>query len=214
MNWNDLEKHFSAARLGRYRTARDGNETLAAEDYAHNLQLAEAMMPVLNTLEIALRNGIHARLTARYKRRDWWTAWIDEPVFRWQNKEIAGAIVKLSRRHEPQTPDKVIAELTFGFWSSLFNAQFQTILWKDLRLVFNRCPKELRQRHNISAALNQIRDLRNRIFHHEPLLWLQPPLPEHHAIGVTVVNWIDSSLSQWLADLDRLPTVWADKLAR
>ena len=54
MNGNDLEKHFSAARLGRYRTARSGDEVAAASDYAYNLRLAEAMMPVLNTLRIAL----------------------------------------------------------------------------------------------------------------------------------------------------------------
>lgn len=208
MNWNELEKHFSAARLGRYRAARGGDEIGAAGDYAYNLKLAEAMMPVLNILEISLRNGIHERLTARHKRQDWWKEWSDEPVFRWQNKEIANAIAKLSRRHEPQTADKVIAELTFGFWSSLFNTQLQDILWKDLRLVFARCPKPLRQRHNVSAALNQIRDLRNRIFHHEPLLWLKPPLPEHHAVGVKVINWIDPELAKWLAEIDRLNSVW------
>jgi hypothetical protein len=213
MNWSILEKHFSAARLGRYRAARGRDEVRAAEDYAYNLHLAEAMMPVLNTLEIALRNGIHARLTVSYGHADWWMAWVDDPRFSWQNREIAGALAKLSRRHEPQTPDKVIAELTFGFWSSLFNTQFQGTLWKELRLIFARCPKPQRQRHNISAALNQIRDLRNRIFHHEPLLWLQPPLLGQHTTAITVISWIDPALSQWLTGLDRLPAVWSDWLA-
>ncbi|WP_345830880.1 hypothetical protein AAGR08_23385 (plasmid) [Pantoea sp. BRR-3P] len=210
MEWNELEKHFSAARLGRYLAARGGDEARAAQDYAFNLRLAEAMMPLLNTLEIALRNGVHSRLTARYKRTDWWAEWKEDPLFRWQNKEIANAINKLDRRHEAPTADKVIAELTFGFWSSLFNTQFQDVLWKDLRLVFTRCPKALRQRHNISAALNQIRDLRNRIFHHEPLLWLRPPLPEHHAAGVKVISWIAPELAQWLAGLDRMNAAWAN----
>ncbi len=210
MNWNDLEKHFSAARLGRYRAARDGDEAGAAADYAVNLKLAEAMMPVLNILEIALRNGIHTRLSTRYGRQDWWEVWVNNSIFSWQNREIANALAKLRRRHEPQTADKVIAELTFGFWSSLFNSQFQEVLWKDLRLVFARCPKPLRQRHNISAALNQIRDLRNRVFHHEPLLWLRPALPEHHNTGVKVIGWIEPELSEWLAELDRLNSIWAD----
>ncbi|UJL39250.1 hypothetical protein [Pantoea agglomerans] len=210
MNWNDLEKHFSAARLGRYRAARDGDEAGAAADYAVNLKLAEAMMPVLNILEIALRKGIHTRLSTRYGRQDWWEVWVNNSIFSWQNREIANALAKLRRRHEPQTADKVIAELTFGFWSSLFNSQFQEVLWKDLRLVFARCPKPLRQRHNISAALNQIRDLRNRVFHHEPLLWLQPALPEHHNTGVKVIGWIEPELSEWLAELDRLNSIWAD----
>ncbi|WP_380181787.1 hypothetical protein [Kalamiella sp. sgz302252] len=77
MDWNILEKHFSGARLGRYSAARGGNTALAALDYACNLQLAEAMMPLLNTVEIALRNAINARLVAKYHRADWWRAWLN-----------------------------------------------------------------------------------------------------------------------------------------
>ncbi len=77
MNWNDLEKHFSPARLGRYRAARGGDAEKAAADYSSNVLLSEAMMPMLNVLEIALRNGIHARLSKLYDRADWWEAWMN-----------------------------------------------------------------------------------------------------------------------------------------
>ncbi|ENM3921757.1 Abi family protein [Vibrio cholerae] len=210
MNWNDLERLFSPARLGRYRAARAGNTAEAALDYTYNLQLSEAMMPMLNVLEIALRNGIHVRLSSLYGRKDWWEVWVADTNFNWQNKEISNAKAKLNRRHEPQTPDKIIAELTFGFWSSLFNTQFQHILWKDLRLVFTRCPKHQRKRHNISSALNQIRDLRNRVFHHEPLLWLTPTLIQQHAVGVMVINWLEPDLALWLNAHDRLPAKWVE----
>ena len=48
MKWNDLEKHFSPARLGRYRAARGGDATKAAADYSSNVLLSEAMVPMLN----------------------------------------------------------------------------------------------------------------------------------------------------------------------
>lgn len=208
MNWADLEKHFSAARLGRYRTACGGDEARAANAYVNNIILAEAMMPMLNVLEIALKNGIHRRLASLYQRLDWWEAWVGDPVFHWQNKEIAGAKGKLQRRAEVATPDKIVAELAFGFWSSLFNGSFQLMLWKDLRLVFSRCPKAQRQRHTISSALNQLRDLRNRVFHHEPLLWLTPTLIELHARGTEVIGWLDPQLLPWLSQFDRLPATW------
>ena len=213
MNWNSLEKHFSPARLGRYRAARNGDAVKAAVDYSSNVLLSEAMVPMLNVLEIALRNGIHARLSILYRRTDWWEAWTGNPTFGWQNKEVASAKAKLARRREHLTPDKVLAELTFGFWSSLFNTQLQSILWKDLRLVFACCPKLQRKRHNISSALNQIRDLRNRVFHHEPLLWLKPTLLDQHDVGVTVINWVDPQLKLWLDKHDRLPATWAGWLA-
>lgn len=140
MNWNDLEKHFSAARLGRYLAACGGDEERAARAYVKNLLLAEAMMPMLNVLEIALKNGIHRRLGILYGQPDWWEAWSGNPGFQWQAREVMHAKGKLQRRGEIVTPDKIIAELAFGFWSSFFNVHFQTILWKDLRLVFPRCP--------------------------------------------------------------------------
>jgi hypothetical protein len=210
MDWKALETHFSPARVGRYKAHRVGNEAKAASDYAYNLQLSEAMLPTLNVLEIALRNGIHRRLTTLYGRVDWWEAWIGDQLFNWQNKEIQKAKDTLTRRKEPLTPDKILAEMTFGFWTSLFNANFQHALWGDLRLIFTRCPKNLRQRHTISRGLNQIRDLRNRIFHHEPLLWLTPTtLFDQHSLGLEVIRWIDPQLETWLTSYDRLPTTWA-----
>lgn len=213
MKWNELERHFSTARLGRFSQARNGDRARAAVDYTHNILLAEAMMPMLNILEISLRNGVHRSMTARYGRADWWTGWANDSAYSWQNKEILGAISKLNRRRERHNPDKIVAELTFGFWVSLFNSQFQLALWKDLRLIFAHCPKSLRQRGRISAALNQIRDLRNRVFHHEPLLWLAPDLHAQHAVGLQILAWIDPVLTRWLAQRDRLPSHWQSWVA-
>jgi hypothetical protein len=208
MNCSDLEKHFSPARIGRYQAAYGGDASKATIAYPHNMLLAEAMVPLLNVIEIAIRNGIHQRLTVLYGRADWWELWTALPMFSWQNREIAGAKAKLLRRKETSTPDKIVAELTFGFWSSLFNTHFQSELWKSLRLVFPRCPKPQRQRHTISSALNQIRDLRNRVFHHEPLLWLTPSLIEQHALGIQTISWLDPNLVDWLKPHDRLPATW------
>ncbi|MGS0740888.1 hypothetical protein ACVBEF_03480 [Glaciimonas sp. GG7] len=208
MNSSDLEKHFSPARIGRYSAAYGGDIDKATIAYPHNMLLAESMMPLLNIVEIALRNGIHQRLTHLYGRADWWELWTDMALFVWQNKEVSNAKAKLSRRREPLTPDKIVAELTFGFWSSLFNTHFQDHLWKDLRLVFPRCPKPQRQRKTISSALNQIRDLRNRVFHHEPLLWLVPTLMDQHTLGLQTINWLDPKLVDWLRPHDRLLTTW------
>lgn len=207
MQWSDFERHFSVPRTERYRLACRGNESSAAKNYAFNLKLAAATMPLLHTLEIALRNGIQTRLAEMYQRQDWWIAWKDNPVFSWQNREIATTVVKIKRRSEC-SPDKVIAELTFGFWTSLFNQQQQAELWKDLRLIFARCPKHLRQRHHVAAALNQVRNLRNRVFHHEPLLWLSPCMTEQHNIGLTLLRWIDPVLVSWLNDLDHFKKRW------
>ncbi|NHZ90156.1 hypothetical protein F2P45_14180 [Massilia sp. CCM 8733] len=208
MKWTDLERHFSPARLGRYRALCAGDDVKAASVYVNNMLLAGAMMPMLSVLEIALRNGIHRRMSALSQRPDWWEALAGDPAFARQTKEVTGAKERLQRRAEAATSDKIIAELTFGFWSSLFNGGFTPIVWKDLRLVFPRCPKAQRKRNAVSSALNQMRDLRNRVFHHEPLLWLHPDLLGLHARGTEVIGWIDPQLVLWLASYDPLPATW------
>lgn len=203
-----MERHFSQPRLARYCAKRQGSTELATADYRANLLMAESLVPLLQVLEVALRNGVCARLRSRYKRADWWEAWNHDSRFARQLDEVASVRQKLTQRGECITPDKIIAELTFGFWCSLFNARLQTELWKDLRLVFAKCPKDLRRRHAISTLLNQIRNLRNRVFHHEPLLWLTPPLLEQHAAGTRAIGWIDPELVDWLTCLDRAHAVW------
>lgn len=211
MDWFFLEKHFSISRMHRYLQSRGGDTEKAAMDYSSNILLSEAMVPMLNTLEIALRNGIHYRLSHLYGRDDWWEAWQGDSKFHWQSKQVKQAKGKLRRNNEPQTSEKVLAELTFGFWVSLFNAPFQMDLWKDLRLVFSGCPRGLRKRRNISSRLNQIRDLRNRIFHYEPLLWISPKLIDQHASGVELIKWVDPLLEQWLEKHDRVLVTWSER---
>ncbi len=203
-----MERHFFRARLARYRTACDGDAGLAISDYSWNILLAEAMVPMLSVLEIALRNALHRHLVQRYAREDWWQIWDGNPCFTKLLRSVDEVCSKLASRREKATPDKIIAELTFGFWSSLFDAQYQDELWKDLRLAFPWCPKHQRQRRTISAALNQVRDLRNRVFHHEPLLWLVPDLRNQHARGIMLVNWLDPQLGRWLDGHDRLASIW------
>jgi hypothetical protein len=210
MEWSELEICFSSPRLNRYATAYKGDTAKAAAAYPYNLQLAESLLPSLNVLEITLRNSVHARLTDKYKDPAWWASqeWRDDGNFTWQNDRISTAKADLARRCEPQTPDKIVAELSFGFWTSLFNSQFQDNLWGPLRHAFPRCPKNIRKRDTISKALAQVRDLRNRAFHHEPLLWLGPTLAEQHATGLQVIEWLNPNLCKWLAPLDRLPQTW------
>lgn len=50
--------------------------------------------------------------------------------------------------------------------------------------------------------------LRNRCFHHEPLLW--QPLFDLHRDILEMVQWIDPRLCIWIENHDRLPTALVD----
>lgn len=210
MEWSDFEGAFSAPRVGRYKRKCRGNEQHAIEAYRHNVLVSEALTPFFCTVEVALRNAVHRQLARHYARHDWWEAWSGNTRFRAQLRDVEKAHRKLEYREEQRTPDKVVAELTFGFWVTLFNAEFQTELWGALRRAFPHCPKPRRQRSTISSVVNKVRTLRNRAFHHEPVLWLPEDTGETHKEGLELLSWMHGSLQPWLSSIDRVPVVWEE----
>ena len=210
MHWNDFESAFSSARVGRYKSKFAGNERHAMSAYQHNLLIAEALTPFFSTVEIALRNAMHKQLTVCFRQPDWWAAWNGDRAYKGQVDRIQVASAKLRRRREPTIPDKVVAELTFGFWATLLNVEFQNTLWAPLRKAFPHCPKVERQRKTISSLVNTLRDVRNRAFHHEPLLWLTPDVNAVYADGLKLLSWIHGPVESWLTGLCRVRGVWAE----
>lgn len=183
---------------------------MAMEAYRHNLIVAGALTPFLGVVEVSLRNAVNRQLIDHYGRPDWWALWDGDPLFMRQAAQVSAAKAKLRSRREPDTPDKIVAELTFGFWVILFNAEFQAQLWKPLRRAFRNLPKSQRQRHNVSPLLNRLRILRNRAFHHEPVLWLSPVgLPRLYNDGLTMLAWIDEALPQWCRSHCQFQSVWS-----
>jgi hypothetical protein len=216
MKWKKFEKQFSQARLARYKASfevkddPEATERKAAAAYAHNMLLAGAISFVLGVVEVAFRNSMDRELAAMYPQHaNWWDAWQGKAVYASEMEAIKNAIDNLTRRNELCTKDKVVAELHFGFWCGLFNAKFQYTLWEKLRLGFPYCPQHLRQRNFISARLNMIRLLRNRVSHHEPLIWLTPTLAEKHLEIIETIDWFNKSdLAFWTKQYDTFPAAW------
>ena len=111
------------------------------------------------------------------------------------------------KRGEVITPDKINGELTMGFWVLLFNAKYERYLWKDLRKAFPNMPKPKRQRKYISAPLNEIRDLRNRVFHNESISWSLSRLEELHHSIFEVCSWINPAMPLWIKTVERFDKV-------
>ena len=168
VDWPEFAAVFSSARVERYRARCHGNERFAMAAYQHNILLSEALTPLLNIVEVALRNAVHRELTKYYGRDDWWHAWAGNHGLQARMADVEVVSARLRARRQPRTADRIVAELTFGFWVTLFNAEYQRELWSALRKAFPHCPKKLRKRAAIASMVNRIRMLRNRAFHHEP----------------------------------------------
>ncbi|PSR56279.1 hypothetical protein AHMF7605_23645 [Adhaeribacter arboris] len=187
-----------------------GDEAKALRHYQCNIQISEALYPVLSTLEVALRNAVNRELIHKFGVSDWYSHFSTTPGLAKLNKDITGAQQQITRRNELVTPPKVVAELTLGFWVRLFNAEFERTLWKDLRRVFPNLPKVQKQRKNVSAPLNNFRNLRNRVFHNEPICWRFTHLQQAHQEMRTVLGWINKDLPSWLQPIDRFDSVLQD----
>ncbi|MBK1548174.1 Abi family protein [Enterobacter hormaechei] len=92
------------------------------------------------------------------------TAW-EEDCVRRVSKRIKDAGKDL-------TPERVISGLDFGFWTNLLTAEYEeprnlSLLWPHLTAdVFPSRPANIR-RHQLETKFARIRDLRNRLAHHE-----------------------------------------------
>lgn len=79
-------------------------------------------MRMLNALEIGLRNEVHSILTQLYRSEGWWREWTGRSEFARPLDAVNDAKIKLMLGRERVTSDKFVAELTLGFWCSLFTA--------------------------------------------------------------------------------------------
>ena len=206
MDKKTLEKAFSEKRMEKYfKRYTDANKAIV--HYQCNIELSEAFYPCINVFEILLRNGINRELTKSFGRGDWYVQFVSTPGLTDLNQYVTQANKQISGRKEYSSPSKIVAELTLGFWVSLFNVEYERSLWKDLRKVFPNMPKRERQRKKVAPPLNRFRTFRNRVFHHEPISWNIERIKQIHSEIFTVITWMNIDIATWFATFDRFDNV-------
>ncbi len=193
--------------MERYFILYPNDESRAVKHYQSNIKLTEAFYTSLSVLEVALRNALSRELKTMTGRDDWYVIFANTPGLTNLNKYITQASKQIAGRHEQITTSKIIAELTLGFWVSLLNAEYERLLWKDLRRAFPYIPKKDRKRKNVSAPLNRFRTFRNRVFHNESICWNMKKVQEIHDELLLVLEWINKDLPEWLKEIDRFENV-------
>lgn len=193
--------------MQRYFALYPDNESKAIAHYKCNLQISEAMYVPLSIFEVTLRNALSRELEQMTNSNNWYAVFVNTPELTTLNKYISQATKQISSRHETITPEKIIAELTLGFWVSLLNSEYERILWKDLRRAFPFIPKTKRQRKYVSAPLNRIRAFRNRVFHNESIYWNYHHIRNIHDEMLEVLQWMNRDVPLWMSQCDRFDVV-------
>jgi hypothetical protein len=224
--YDELERAVSPERLAPYRTP-NGDRLRTAVNYFWNITLCQALYPALNMLEVAFRNSMHMFLCSHFNRSDWY----DEPNFlqRREREDVAQAKRNIRRAHNPFTPGHVVAALNLGFWVSLLDSLYGEDptgpqLWEpfpspNLAFVFPYAPSSHQPyRRRLHGRLDDMRLLRNRISHYEPIwqgmrmpsrrkktpLRLVPPGILHTELTETI-GWINPTIQVAMASLDLYP---------
>jgi hypothetical protein len=185
-----IEKALSPERLAGYIKIAQGDKRQAIRLYERNTSLSEALYGVIQGLEIALRNALDRALTKDFGRPDWY----DHIGLEQKELEsIQKAKANITTWGKTITPSRIIAELTLGFWVQLTARKYEKPLWvKYLHRVF---PLKL-NRKVLFQRLDSIKNLRNRIAHHEPIL--ARDLQRDYAGIIEAIKWISPTISEWV----------------
>ncbi|MCE2890080.1 MAG: hypothetical protein ACK5TM_00415 [Methylobacterium sp.] len=187
---NSLPDVISAPRFATYKQWASGNEDIALRLYTYNVQLSAALYGPLHIFEVSLRNSIDSALVSKFG-----ISWPDDHAVGlslYQIDCIAAARKTLAKENKAGTHPQLVAELNLGFWTSFLGRQSHH-LWQWLRPVFQT--RGL-QRHQLAAQLKDVRTLRNRVAHYEPILAL--PLAQRYAEVTTLTGWLSSAAAAWI----------------
>ena len=189
-NLSEIERTLSSDRLRPYQANVGGNSELAIRLYEQNTLLSESLYGVLQGLEVAFRNTVHTQLASDYGRAEWYDSLNLEP-------EQAGMLRKakeiLAKEGKPLDAGRVVAELSFGFWTGLTGPKYD-VLWRNhLVKIFPHRPV---QRAHVQTRLNSIRKLRNRVAHHEPIL--SRPLQRDINQIFDIISWMSPVTARWV----------------
>jgi hypothetical protein len=219
----DLEAALAPDRLASYRPAgADDLATIAT--YFWNIGLSRDLHLGLGAAEVSMRNGIHNALTARAGQANWYDVILLLP-----NEVISVQKAKQTVRasKKPLVPGRVVAELSFSFWTSMLSAGFGpygygVALWTPNNAVlvteaFPYLQPPNQNRSYVHNRFNMLRLLRNRTHHHEPI-WRGMILRSGQQFTLQAlyddilesIGWTSPRLRDSVVAFDRFPNTLAN----
>jgi hypothetical protein len=201
-----FERTMSADRWKTYMIAGGFKEELAHALYLWNAAIGQSFHYPLQAVEVALRNVIHAALAAEFGG-DWWQDARCRAVLHVKRRDD---IDKAAHRHVkkygiPPNTGQIVASVTFGFWASMLHREYNKPIW-DAR-TGDAFPYLGSSDYigKVSQTATKIQELRNRIFHQEPLIGHN--LSEEYAAILRLLGWICPLTRDWVRYHSSVPTV-------
>lgn len=164
---------LSKPRFDTYLTACDQDIAAALHLYHWNAEISAALLFPLHIFEICFRNPAANVIESCYN-----PSWPNSNAFGLSLPDAPKPYfsprreIRRAARRNPTT-GKVIADLKFAFWVSMYTSRHQGRLWAPyIAREYPNLPAEMTldtARRKIHDTADGLRELRNRIAHHEPI---------------------------------------------
>ena len=202
---------ISTPRFNRYLAACCNNRKLAERLYRLNIRLSQKMYAVIGLFEIILRNSIDRHFLSHKG-----LFWLEEAVMSDGYLDISPgcedsfhtvqeAIHKLGLEY---THDRLIAKLTFGFWTYQFSKKEFAAAGSTLLQAFPNRPHGIGQK-DVFKNLIRINDTRNRIAHYEPICFDNStgtissiPTQRRYDLIIEMLGWLGCNPRKILYGID------------
>ncbi|MCS5734949.1 hypothetical protein [Herbiconiux daphne] len=223
-----LRANIPEARMQRYDAAcRFDPDVDGIELYRWASAVALAVFDDLAHVEVAMRSAMARELASSYG-----LVWYrDRTILDQQATHLVEEAMSRTRLGSlPDDPQvvhgKLVASLTFGFWVKLLGRGqyaevdgerqrriYDTVIWKAaVRRAFPQVNDLDRQR--VEGVARRVQALRNRIAHHEHIVWgvpiaggstadgepLRLPLMTAHASIIELAGFLNKDLESWLRE--------------
>jgi hypothetical protein len=159
-----LTRTLSDERIDYWKRVAGGNLTRGLLLHQRNAFMAGALFADLQVIEVALRNAFDRELITEFP-----PDWLDDGRFSSRKpvmdaKDYASRDWRRAQMTGSPTRDKIIVQLSFGFWVALFrDPTLQPALVRAFKSS-NIAPRK------VSGTLGRLLRLRNELAHHEPII--------------------------------------------
>ena len=168
--YDKIEKILSKERLDPYLKLSNNDKDKALELYILYTKINESLYIPLQNIEVAIRNSFYESIALKYGYN-----WIIDKtqILRGLSRKKRLLLEKLDFVYEDKpnpTITDLISNVSLSFWTVLLDDDFEVEIWRPcLYKLFNKSNNKL-LRKDIRTRLKNIKEIRNRVFHHENLL--------------------------------------------
>jgi hypothetical protein len=201
-----FSRSISPERWRTYERAAGFHPDSTHRLYLWNAAVGQSFHFPLQTVEVCLRNVIHLALVDIYGQN-----WSADPACRnTLRPKQADDITKAERRHysiykAAATTPQIVASLSLGFWVGMLRKDYNQTIWSTHTAHAFPHLKPSETIVDVSRTGSLIQDLRNRIFHQEPLIGHN--LTMEYSTILRMIGWICPEMRDWTRTHTSVPRV-------